>query len=114
LTNDYYPVLAKELFELAVEVVQMTDVDLDFINLSGGIGVNYKPDEVENDIAKIGDGVRQAYEAVLTPNGLGNVKIFTELGRFMLALTATSSPRSSIKNKLTVITWVSMRVLSIF
>ena len=85
LTNDYYPVLAKELFELAVEVVQATDVDLDFINLSGGIGVNYKPDEVENDIAKIGDGVRQAYEAVLTPNGLGQVKIFTELGRFMLA-----------------------------
>lgn len=63
LTNDYYPVLAKELLELAVEVVQMTDVDLDFINLSGGIGVNYKPDEVENDIAKIGDGVRQAYRS---------------------------------------------------
>ena len=85
VTNDYYPALAKELFELAVEVVAATDVALDFINLSGGIGVNYLPDQVANDIAVIGEGVRQAYEAVLTPNGLGQVKIFTELGRFMLA-----------------------------
>ncbi|GFH40013.1 diaminopimelate decarboxylase [Pseudolactococcus insecticola] len=85
VTNDYYPALAKELFELAVEVVAETQVDLDFINLSGGIGVNYQPDQVANDIAKIGEGVRLAYEEVLTPNNLGNVKIFTELGRFMLA-----------------------------
>ncbi|MDR1605654.1 MAG: diaminopimelate decarboxylase [Streptococcaceae bacterium] len=85
VTNAYYPALARELFELAVEVVQATEVELDFINLSGGIGVNYHPDQTPNDIAKIGQGVREAYEAVLTPNGLDQVKIFTELGRFMLA-----------------------------
>lgn len=85
VTNDYYPALAKELFELAVEVVKATDVTLDFINLSGGIGVNYLPDQVANDIMKIGDGVRKAYESILTPSGLGDVKLYTELGRFMLA-----------------------------
>ena len=83
--NDYYPELARQLFELAVEVVAETGGELDFINLSGGVGINYQPEGEENDIAVIGQGVRQAYEAILTPAGLGQVKIYTELGRFMLA-----------------------------
>lgn len=85
VTNDYYPTLAKELFELAVALKEEVGVSLDFINLSGGIGVNYRPEEEENDIAIIGEGVRKVYEEVLTPAGLGQVKIYTELGRFMLA-----------------------------
>ena len=85
VSNDYYPELARQLFELAVEVVAETGVELDFINLSGGVGINYQPEGEENDIAVIGQGVRQAYEAILTPAGLGQVKIYTELGRFMLA-----------------------------
>ena len=85
VSNDYYPELAHQLFELAVEVVAETGVELDFINLSGGVGINYQPDGEENDIAVIGQGVRQAYEAILTPAGLGQVKIYAELGRFMLA-----------------------------
>lgn len=85
VSNDYYPELARQLFELAVEVVDKTGVELDFINLSGGVGINYQPEGEENDIAVIGQGVRQAYEAILTPAGLGQVKIYTELGRFMLA-----------------------------
>lgn len=85
VTNDYYPVLAKQLFELALEIREETGVVLDFINLSGGIGVNYRPEEKANDIFVIGDGVHQAFDEVLTANGMGDVKIFTELGRFMLA-----------------------------
>ncbi|WP_155972344.1 diaminopimelate decarboxylase [Streptococcus ruminantium] len=85
VTNDYYPVLARQLFELALEIREETGVTLDFINLSGGIGVNYHPDQEPNDIATIGDGVRKAYEEILAPVGMGQVKIFTELGRFMLA-----------------------------
>lgn len=85
VSNNYYPELARQLFELAVEVVAETGVELDFINLSGGVGINYQPEGEENDIAVIGQGVRQAYEAILTPAGLGKVKIYTELGRFMLA-----------------------------
>ena len=85
ITNCYYPELARQLFELAVEIVAETDVDLDFINLSGGIGVPYYPEENANNILAIGQGVRRAYEEILEPVGLGKVKIFTELGRFMLA-----------------------------
>lgn len=85
VTNDYYPELARQLFTLAVEIREEAGVELSFINLSGGIGVNYRPEEEANDIAVIGEGVRKVYEEVLTPAGLDDVKIFTELGRFMLA-----------------------------
>ncbi|HEM6116018.1 TPA: diaminopimelate decarboxylase [Streptococcus suis] len=85
VTNDYYPELARQLFTLAVEIRDEADVELSFINLSGGIGVNYRPEEEANDIAVIGEGVRKVYEEVLTPAGLGDINIYTELGRFMLA-----------------------------
>lgn len=85
VTNDYYPELARQLFTLAVEIRDKADVELSFINLSGGIGVNYRPEEEANDIAVIGEGVRKVYDEVLTPAGLGDINIFTELGRFMLA-----------------------------
>ena len=85
VSNAYYPELARQLFELAVEAVEKTGVNLTFINLSGGVGVNYRPEEKANDIFVIGEGVQKAYEEILTPAGLGQVNIFTELGRFMLA-----------------------------
>lgn len=85
VTNDYYPTLAKILFELAVELRDKTGCDIKFINLSGGIGIPYKPDQEPNDIKAIGEGVRKVYEEVLTANGMGDVAIYTELGRFMLA-----------------------------
>ncbi len=85
VTNDYYPALAKTLFELAVWLKQETGANITFINLSGGIGVPYHPEQQANDIEAIGEGVRRAYEEILVPAGLGNVAIFTELGRYMLA-----------------------------
>ena len=85
VTNEYYAVLAKILFELAVELRDETGVDIQFINLSGGIGIPYLPDVEPNDISVIGENVRKVYEEVLTANGMGDVAIFAELGRFMLA-----------------------------
>ncbi|SFI18334.1 diaminopimelate decarboxylase [Lachnospiraceae bacterium NLAE-zl-G231] len=85
VTNEYYPVLAKEMFELAVRLKEETGADIRFINLSGGIGVPYLPDQEGNDIFAIGDGVRKMYEEVLVPAGMGDVAIYTELGRFMMA-----------------------------
>lgn len=85
VTNEYYSTLAKILFELAVELRNETGVDIKFINLSGGIGIPYLPDVEPNDISVIGENVREVYEEVLTANGMGDVAIFTELGRFMLA-----------------------------
>lgn len=85
VTNDYYPMLARTLFELAVELKEKTGANITFINLSGGVGIPYRPEQPANDIFVIGEGVRKAYEEVLVPAGLGDVAIFTELGRFMLA-----------------------------
>ena len=85
VTNEYYPMLAKVLFELAVRLQKETGAHIKFINLSGGVGVPYRPDQEPNDIAVIGEGVRKVYEETLVPAGMGDVAIYTEMGRFMLA-----------------------------
>ena len=85
ISNDYYPALARILFQLAVELKKETGVNITFINLSGGVGVAYRPDQEGNDIAVIGEGVRKAYEEILVPAGMDDVALYTELGRFMLA-----------------------------
>ena len=85
VTNDYYPMLAAELFKLATELKEKCDVHISFINLSGGVGIPYRPEQEANDIFVIGEGVRKAFEEILVPSGMGDVSIFTELGRFMLA-----------------------------
>ena len=85
LSNDYYPALARILFRLAVELKEETGVHITFINLSGGVGIPYRPEQPANDIAAIGEGVRRAYEEILVPAGMGDVALYTELGRFMLA-----------------------------
>ena len=84
VTLEYYPMLAKILFELAVRLQEETGAHVEFINLSGGIGIPYRPDQEPNDILAIGDGVRKVYEEVLVPAGMDDVAICTELGRFMM------------------------------
>lgn len=83
VTNEYYPMLARLLFELAVKLKEETGADIKFINLSGGIGIPYRPEQSPNDIFAIGEGVRRAFEEVLVPAGMGDVAIYTELGRYM-------------------------------
>ncbi len=84
VTNEYYPKLAKILFELAVKLKNEVGVHIAFINLSGGVGIPYVPEQEKNDIYAIGEGVRKAYEEVLVPNGMDDVAIYTEMGRFMM------------------------------
>ncbi len=84
VTNEYYPLLAKDLFELAVRLEKETGADIKFINLSGGVGIPYMPEQEPNDISAIGEGVRRVYEEVLVPAGMGDVAIYTEMGRFMM------------------------------
>ncbi|MDR1835188.1 MAG: diaminopimelate decarboxylase [Fusobacteriaceae bacterium] len=83
VTNDYYPMLSKVLFELAVTLKKETGANIRFINLSGGIGIPYRPDQEANNIAIIGEGVRKVYEEIFDPAGMTDVAIYTELGRFM-------------------------------
>ena len=84
VTNEYYPQLARQLFELAVRLKERTGAEIAFINLSGGVGIPYRPDQEPNDILLIGEGVHQVYDEVLVPAGMGNVAIYTEMGRFMM------------------------------
>ena len=84
-SNEYYPELAAILFRLAVRVHKATGCHISFINLSGGVGVDYRPEEPRCDIGLIGEGVRKRYEQILTPEGMDDIAIFTELGRYMLA-----------------------------
>lgn len=85
ISNEYYPELAGILFRLAVELREETGCHIQYINLSGGIGVPYRPEEAPNDIALIGQGVRRKFEEILVPAGMGDVQLCSELGRFMLA-----------------------------
>ena len=84
VTNEYYPLLAGQLFELAVELQKETGAHVAFINLSGGVGIPYKPDQEGNDIRAIGRGVHEQFDKILVPAGMGDVAIFTEMGRFMM------------------------------
>ena len=94
ISDEYYPELAAILFQLAVRVQKATGVHIAYINLSGGVGIPYRPDQTENDIMAIGEGVRQKFEEILVPAGMGDVAIFTEMGRFTTgpygALVATA------------------------
>ena len=83
VTNDYYPELAKTLFDVCVEVKEKTGVEISFVNLSGGVGIPYEPDQTPNDIRVIGAGVERVFNEVMVPAGLGNAAIYTEMGRFM-------------------------------
>ena len=85
VTNEDYGKLASQLFELAVELKKETGADIKFINLSGGVGIAYKPDQTPNDIAVIGENVRKVYEEILVPAGMDDISIYTEMGRFMMA-----------------------------
>ena len=84
VTNEYYPTLAGQLFEMAVRLKEETGAAIKFINLSGGVGIPYQPGQAGNDIYAIGEGVRKVYEEVLVPAGMGDVSIYTEMGRFMM------------------------------
>ena len=85
LSTEHYPALARILFQLAVDLKNETGTHITFINLPGGVGIPYLPDQPANDIAAIGEGVRKAYEEILVPAGMDDVALYTELGRFMLA-----------------------------
>ena len=84
LSNDYYPALARILFQVAVELKEETGCHITFINLSGGVGCP-TAGAARQRHRRYRRGVRRAYEEVLVPAGMGDVAICTELGRFLLA-----------------------------
>ena len=82
LDNGYYPALARELFTLALDIRDALGVTLRFIDLSGGLGIPYLPEEKPLDIFQVGEGVREAYDSLLTANGV-SLSLCAELGRYI-------------------------------
>lgn len=85
LENGYYPALARELFRLVCEIRDTVGVTIELVDLSGGIGIPYRPEETAVDILAVGEGVRQAYEEILMPAGI-SLRLCTEMGRYMTGL----------------------------
>lgn len=82
LVDEYYPRLAKKLFKFVLEIKEKLDINVEFIDLSGGIGIPYKLTEEPVDIFAIGEGVHKVYDEIITPAGL-EISIFTEMGRYI-------------------------------
>ncbi len=82
LDEEYYPALARELFSLVLEIRERLGITVSFIDLAGGIGIPYKPDEEPVNISAVGEGVRMAYDEMIRPNGI-ELSIFTEMGRYI-------------------------------
>lgn len=80
--NLYYPTLARLLFTIARELHEEVGVEIAFVNLSGGIGIPYRPKEQETDIAFVGAKVREAYYEVFGNTSM-RPAVFTELGRYV-------------------------------
>ena len=83
LAADYLIGTATMMFELAVEIKQTLGVEVEFINLGGGLGLAYRPEEADLDVAAVGAGVRREYERLLVPAGLGHITLAMESGRLM-------------------------------
>lgn len=85
LAEKYYGENAAVLFHLAKDLHEQLGAHIFMVNLSGGVGVAYRPEDRTPDIQKVGAYVQQKYEEIMVPAGLGNVKIASELGRYMTA-----------------------------
>ena len=82
LDEEYYPHLAEELFRIVLDIRKELGISVEFIDLSGGIGIPYLPNERAVDIFAIGEGVRKVYERMIEPAGM-EISLYTEMGRYI-------------------------------
>ncbi|QDS92350.1 Diaminopimelate decarboxylase [Roseimaritima multifibrata] len=83
LNSSYFAETAKMIFEVAVDLKKELDLTLEFVNLGGGLGVPYRPEQEPIDLQTISDGIRQLQQQMLVPAGLGSMRICMENGRVM-------------------------------
>lgn len=81
LNPEYFVETAELMFNLAVKLNKQLGIRLEFINLGGGIGIPYRPDQNPVDLEAVGNGIKQKYDAILVANNLAPVKLFLEAGR---------------------------------
>jgi diaminopimelate decarboxylase len=83
LNPQYFVDTARMMFELAIEVKSRVGIVVDFVNISGGIGIPYRPEEKPVDLSYVSDGIRQSYEQLIRPNGLHPMALYMECGRLI-------------------------------
>ncbi len=81
LDADSFIATAELMFNLAVEIHQKLGIKLEFVNLGGGVGIPYRPEETAVDLEYVGEGIRKAYERIVTANSIAPLTIAMELGR---------------------------------
>ena len=74
---------ARIMFELAAKIKDQLGINFEFVNLGGGLGIPYRPDDLPVDLKMISDGIKELFFEILVPNGLGNVRLAMESGRAM-------------------------------
>ena len=89
LPPEFFRYTAKTGFELALDIFRETGVRIEFLNLGGGFGIAYRPDQTPLDIRKVGEDIREEYEKQIASSDLAGMKIFTESGRFIAAESGT-------------------------
>ena len=81
LDPNYIIDTAKMLFELAAAISSELGIDFEFVNIGGGIGIPYRPDQAAMDFEVVGDGIEKAYKETVVAAGLKPIKLFMECGR---------------------------------
>ena len=83
LNSDSFVGTANMMFDLIIELSKELGISFEFVNLGGGIGIPYKPEQQPVDLARVGQGIKQAYEAKIVANGLQPLRIAMECGRMI-------------------------------
>ncbi|HOW56977.1 MAG TPA: diaminopimelate decarboxylase [Smithellaceae bacterium] len=83
LNANYFVETAEILFNVVAEISQKLNIRFEFVNLSGGVGIPYHPDQKRIDLAAMSRGVKAKYDEIIVANGLGPIKIYTECGRYI-------------------------------
>ncbi len=81
LDPEYIIDTAKLLFDLVADISHDVGIDFEFVNIGGGIGIPYKPDQVAMDLERVGEGIRKGYEDIVVMRGLKPIKLYMECGR---------------------------------
>lgn len=100
----YFPVLLEDLLQLALEARAYAGVEVSFIDLSGGVGIPYRPEEEPVDMEAVSVQVRKVYDRLAMPNGL-SPRLYMELGRYVTGPMDIWSPPPCMKKRPTSITW---------
>lgn len=83
LDGTYFVETARMLFELVVKIYQETGIRVEFINMGGGIGIPYKPEQEPVDLAAVSQGMQALYQEIIIPQGLDPLRIVFECGRMV-------------------------------